>query len=697
MQSILELSMTQKKMQMNRQMNRQQKPIEKVFIANRGEIARRIALTCKKLGVKSTCITDRKVPPNYLSGIVSDFIFVEKETTQIYLDQDLMVQFAKSCGADALHPGFGFLSENADFARKVDQAGLTWIGPNPSAIDAMASKAEARKYAEKAGVPCLPGLNGFEFKENDSTCLNQLKSFVETAGLPVLMKASYGGGGKGMRIVNQISELNDQAKRAASEAINAFGNGSLIVEKYLASSRHVEVQVLGDQHGHVAILGDRDCSLQRRHQKILEEAPAPNLASSVRKSMHDAARNLAQVVGYDNAGTVEFLVDETNPRDTKFYFLEMNTRLQVEHTVTEEVFGIDLVEWQIQIAQGKTLPVELHSHENSARGHSVEVRIYAEDPGNQFFPVPGPVRAFVPARGHGVRWEIGMDTVDEISTAFDPMISKLVCTASTREQALELMAQTLEQTLFSGPRNNIPLLIWLARHPDVSLHPVDTHFIGKHVDAALDAEKQQRDHFSISAAQLTALVKRDALNASTNGRNNNLADSVAEITHIAFHKGGLAPSNLNFHQAVHFTARSQATSSQFLHQTSYYGHGLFTMSDGSKRSFNYTKVLAPERAEFWIGIGGHNWVEIDEKDDARFATTSAQALGTALVAPVPGKIIQVACKVGDSVKKGTTLFILESMKMQFEVHAQRDGILDAILVSQGDQVSAQAVLGTWKQ
>ena len=433
--------------------NHQIQSIKRIFIANRGEIARRIAQTAKKLGIETVALTDKSVPPAYLADVVTKFVHVKEETTQVYLNPDLMIQYAKTSGADAIHPGFGFLSENAGFAEAVVKAGITWVGPRPGAIDAMASKATARNHAEKAKVPCLPGLNGLDLSHGESKALQELEQFASKAGFPLLIKAAYGGGGKGMRIVNKKEELAENARRAAAEAISSFGNGSLIVEKYLPAPRHVEVQVMADKHGNVCIFGDRDCSLQRRHQKILEEAPAPNIPADVRAAMHSAAQGLAGAVGYDNAGTVEFLLDETNRDHVSFYFLEMNTRLQVEHTVTEEVFNVDLVEWQIRVARGEELPLEFKTLK--PRGHSIEVRIYAEDPGTNFFPAPGPVRAFVPSFGRGVRWEIGMDTVDEISTRFDPMISKLVCTAGDRPQAMELVAQTLERTLFAGPSRRI--------------------------------------------------------------------------------------------------------------------------------------------------------------------------------------------------------------------------------------------------
>lgn len=671
--------------------------IKRIFIANRGEIARRIAQTAQKLGIQTVALTDRKVPPAYLADVVTTFIHIAEETTQVYLNPDLMIQYAKASGADAVHPGFGFLSENAGFADAVIKAGLTWIGPRPGAIDAMASKATARSHAEKAKVPCLSGLNGLDLSHGEAKALKELEEFAAKTGFPLLIKAAFGGGGKGMRIVHRKGELADNARRAASEALSSFGNGSLIVEKYLPAPRHVEVQVLADKHGRVCIFGDRDCSLQRRHQKILEEAPAPNLPQDLRTAMHLAAESLATAVGYDNAGTVEFLVDESNPERVSFYFLEMNTRLQVEHTVTEEVFNVDLVEWQIRVARGEELPLDFKNLK--PRGHSIEVRIYAEDPGTNFFPAPGPVRAFVPATGRGIRWEIGMDTVDEITTRFDPMIAKLVCTAGDRRQAMELLAQTLERTLFAGPRNNIPFLIWLARHPRIVERPTDTHFIGAHVEEALAAESASRksletDHISIMAA----VEGRRVTTPGATAHHFEGPITQSQITASAFARTALpqeaappAPSPL----ITHVTAKHLAWSPAEPHALSRYGFGLYDLGHSTSKPFTFVVFQSHNRTEYWVGLKGHNWVRVDERVSSGGAAAGGSAQGDGMTAPVPGKVIQVNIAPGQAIEAGQVLFILESMKMQFEVKATKDGAAGPVLVSQGDQVTAGQPLGEW--
>jgi acetyl/propionyl-CoA carboxylase alpha subunit len=667
--------------------------IKRIFIANRGEIARRIAQTARKLGIETVVLTDRAVPPAYLADIVTRFVHINEETTQIYLNPDLLIEYAKASGADAVHPGFGFLSENAGFADAVIKAGLTWIGPRPGAIDAMASKATARTHAEKAKVPCLPGLNGLDLSHGESKALQELEQFAAKSGFPLLIKAAYGGGGKGMRIVTKKEELAESARRAAGEAISSFGNGSLIVEKYLPAPRHVEVQVMADKHGNVCVFGDRDCSLQRRHQKILEEAPAPEIPPHIRMAMHAAAQSLTAAVGYDNAGTVEFLVDETNRENVSFFFLEMNTRLQVEHTVTEEVFNVDLVEWQIRVARGEELPLEFKTLK--PRGHSIEVRIYAEDPGTNFFPAPGPVRAFVPATGRGIRWEIGMDTVDEISTRFDPMIAKLVCTAGDRRQAMELLAQTLERTLFAGPRNNIQFLIWLARHPRIVERPSDTHFIAAHVEESLNWEVAARKLLESDESALMAAVegRRVTTPGSTAHHFAGHANH-ANITSSAFARTEIPAPTATPCIVTHVTSKHLAWSPAEPNALSRYGFGLYELGHGSSKPFSFVVYQSHSRTEYWVGINGHNWVRIEERTSSA-GSGGGSAQGDGMSAPVPGKVIQVNVAPGQSVEKGQVLFILESMKMQFEVKATKEGTAGTIFVSQGDQVNAGQQMGEW--
>ena len=345
--------------------------MKKLFIANRGEIAARIAQSAKKMGIQTATITSKHKTPKFLEGLIDSWIKVDDDSSQTYLNEDLMINLAKESGSCAIHPGFGFLSEKASFAKKVEESGLIWVGPSNKSIEEMASKAEAREIAAAAGVPLVPGLENIS--SND-----EIIELGESAGYPLLITAALGGGGKGMRVVESTEEILTSIDRARSEALNSFGDDKIIVEKYITNPRHVEVQVLADKHGNVAILGDRDCSVQRRHQKIVEEAPATHIHQKLEK-MHLAAKQLSEKVSYVSAGTVEFLLDASvdDSVEQKFYFLEMNTRLQVEHPVTEMIFGLDLVAWQLRIAEGEKLSSEVLNAK--PQGHSIEVRLYAEN------------------------------------------------------------------------------------------------------------------------------------------------------------------------------------------------------------------------------------------------------------------------------------------------------------------------------
>jgi acetyl/propionyl-CoA carboxylase alpha subunit len=410
--------------------------------------------------------------------------------------------------------------------------------------------------------------------------------------------------------------------------------------------------------------------------------------------MHTAASSLAAAVGYDSAGTVEFLVDETNASGVSFYFLEMNTRLQVEHTVTEEIYGIDLVEWQIRVARGEALPPEFSTLK--PRGHSIEVRIYAEDPGNNFFPAPGSVRAFVPPSGRGIRWELGIDLVDEISDKFDPMIAKLVCSAGDRRQALELVAETLERTLFAGPRNNIQFLCWLVRHPKITSRPVDTHFIGKNVNHALDGETNKRAEFEPMVNSLLNRLESGSFAGFDASTTSTSHTTIPVVTESSFSLGNThaPPTRQITPEEIQIISAQVAWSPKDPRASSRYGFGRRIVHGQSDLPFSFVVYKAPNRFEYWIGVSGHNWVRIDEQKTIASSGVSDGNLD-GMTAPVPGKVIQVAIGSGDIISKGQTLFVLESMKMQFEVKASLDGRAGTILVNTGQQVSAGQQLAHW--
>ncbi|MEY4630371.1 MAG: hypothetical protein RIQ81_491 [Pseudomonadota bacterium] len=673
--------------------------IKRLFIANRGEIARRIALTAQRLGIETVAVTDRTTPPAYLADVITLFHHVEEETTALYLNAAEMIRIAKANGCDAVHPGFGFLSENAAFAADVNKAGLTWVGPNPDAIEAMASKAAARSLAIKAKVPCIEGLDGIDIENDPAKGRDALKKFALATGFPLLIKAAYGGGGKGMRIVRDVESLLEQAARAASEARSSFGNGLLVVERYLESPRHVEVQILADKHGQAVAIGDRDCSLQRRHQKIIEEAPAPELHDTTRKAMHDAAIGLAKSVGYDSAGTVEFLVDGNAPASASqpFFFLEMNTRLQVEHPVTEEVFGLDLVEWQLLIACGAKMPAAFGSLK--PRGHSVEARIYAEDVHNNFFPAPGPVSAFITPCSPGIRWETGLDMVDEVTSRFDPMVAKLVATGESRPAALARLNQALGQMFLANQANNIALLTWLSGTSRFKDHAVSTHFIAdqmpafKSWEALARAEVEAGATAALDAVAYSTGTASPAPTGATTESLTRLAFGGARAIATTAPQGDLSgPARLH-HEKV--TARDATTVTRM-------GLGSVKVK-GRSVPFHFAVQKTGGNRTIHVNLCGHDFQRSIEKPGlSALAGLGASGQGGQtnnrhVSAPVPGKIVAIKVIAGSSVEEGAPVLVIESMKMEFEVKSQRAGRIESIEVAIGDQVTAGQTVARWSE
>ena len=640
--------------------------IQRIFIANRGEIARRIALTARRLGLETVAVYSGTKPPKYLADLVTEFHFDANESTALYLDQAMMIELAQKYRCDAIHPGFGFLSENAAFAQKVVDAGLIWIGPRPEAIDAMASKAKARELAHKSGVPCIEGRELSSAKQGSLDELSHI-------GFPLLVKAALGGGGKGMRIVTQPQELADAIQRASSEAQNSFGDPSLIVERFIETPRHIEVQVLGDKHGQVAIIGDRDCSLQRRHQKIIEEAPAPGLHAETRVALHDCARKLAQTVAYDSTGTVEFLLEESSDGQQRFFFLEMNTRLQVEHPVTEQVFDLDLVAWQIRVACGGKLSSELLSLPAAPEQHSIEARIYAEDPSQDFFPSPGAVYAFVPAQMPGVRWELGLDTIDEITSNFDPMIAKLVVTANHRSEALSLLQTALQQSSFSGPPSNVSFLIYICGREDFRQAPLSTNFLGR-ASQSIQAELTQRQDTAMQSSQMIL----DQVLANWDEHWNDSQRSLHQkLTSDAFNQ-----SDVN----ISLTLGPKIKSKRFPGIISRTGR-LNTGSADTRQSLPIALTMT-DRVKIVSLSNEYGPIQQQWQLDLFNESDLAHGDVNQLLSPVPGKVIKIQAEAGQSVSQGMTLMILESMKMEFEIKSPRDATVERLDVQVGDQVQS---------
>lgn len=473
---------------------KKQKKIKKILIPNRGEIAVRIQRTCRELGIQTVSVFSE--PDRYALHVryAWEAYPLEGSTPQeTYLNQDKIFQIAKKSGADAIHPGYGFLSENAEFVENCQKHKLTFIGPKTEAIQLMGLKTEARARMIKAGVPVVPGTDPIDDP-------NTAQKEADKIGYPVLVKASAGGGGKGMRVVERSSQLKSAFEACRREALSAFGDDKVYIEKYLKNPRHIEFQILADTHGNCLHLFERECSVQRRHQKIIEETPSPVLDDSLREKMGNVAVEAARACGYVNAGTVEFLVDN----ERNFYFLEMNTRLQVEHPITELITGVDLVEQQIRIAEGEALNIKAHA----PRGAAMECRIYAEDPTNNFLPSPGKIKALNNPGGPGVRNDSGVYGGYTIPSEYDPMISKLVVWGGNRPQVLRRMERALEEYYLLGVHTNIPYLRKIIKHPQFISGDYDTHFIDQHQNDLLVTSDSSDESVALAAAAIITYTKK---------------------------------------------------------------------------------------------------------------------------------------------------------------------------------------------
>lgn len=607
--------------------------IGSILVANRGEIACRVFRTCREWGIRTVAVYS-DADENALHARVADAAvrLPGAAPSDTYLRGDLIVKAALSAGVDAVHPGYGFLSENADFARAVRDAGLVWIGPPPEAIEAMASKTRAKK---------LMGLEPLET--------------VTAADLPVLVKAAAGGGGRGMRVVRELDALDAELTAARAEALSAFGDGEVFAEPYVEGGRHVEVQILADTHGTVWALGTRDCSLQRRHQKVIEEAPAPGL-EALTETLHDLSVRAARAVDYVGAGTVEFLV-----ADGKAHFLEMNTRLQVEHPVTEAVFGIDLVALQIQVAEGTAL----ENDPPPARGHAIEARLYAEDPARAWAPQTGPLhRLAVP---EGVRLDTGYTDGDPIGVHYDPMLAKAIAYAPTRAQALRKLAGALERADIHGPVTNRDLLVRSLRHPEFADARMDTGFYDRHL-AALTTPIA--DPYAPLAA---ALADAHGRSRSRFGGWRNLP-SQPQIKHYLMHG---TEHEVRYH---HTREGLTADGVRVVHA----GAGLVVLEvDGVRRNFEVTRYSDQ------VFVNATALTALP-----RFPDPTAQQAPGSLLAPMPGAVVRVAegLATGAPVRAGEPLLWLEAMKMEHKISAPATGTLTALHATPGQQVEVGTLL-----
>ena len=662
---------------------------KKILIANRGEIACRIAATCRHLGIQTVAIySEVDKHARHVSLCDEAVLIGNAAPNESYLCAERVLNVALTSGAQAIHPGYGFLSENAAFAEACSQAGLVFIGPPAKAIAAMGSKSAAKRLMEQSGIPLVPGYHG------DNQSPDFLQAQADTLGYPLLIKASSGGGGKGMRVVHSAQEFKAALSACQREASHSFGDAHVLLEKYLERPRHIEVQIFADQHGHCIYLSERDCSIQRRHQKVIEEAPAPGLTDAQRQAMGQAAVAAAQAVGYVGAGTVEFIADEQGV----FYFMEMNTRLQVEHPVTEMITGHDLVAWQINVAAGQALPIQ--QQQLSLRGHAFEARIYAENPEKQFLPMTGTLAhlntpaavEFVVDRS-AVRIDSGVSQGDSITPYYDPMIAKLIVWGETRIQALTKMRQALCQFQVAGLKTNIDFLLRLFHHPEFSQAQLDTGLIERHHASLLSP-------VTFTSAQSFALIA-----AATVVRLQQEQQAIYQLSNVPspwMQTDGWRISG-QYQRSLQFLYGEQRWTASLTYQT-----GKIIL-----QAFDQTAELSfvkQEQDVYRIILNGQQYTchALMQKNHVYLYTDTLRAeliyldplmieqkeehSDNQLTAPMPGKILAIHAQHGQSVTKGMPLLVMEAMKMEHTITAPIDGVIEAIHFVEGEQVTEGAQL-----
>ena len=683
---------------------------KKILIANRGEIACRVAATAKRMGIQTVAVySDADAQAKHVAACDEAIHVGGSAPKDSYLRWEAIIQAAKATGAEAIHPGYGFLSENEAFADACAQAGLVFIGPPASAIQAMGLKAESKQLMEKAGVPLVPGYHGAD--QNPDL----LKREADRIGYPVLIKASAGGGGKGMRAVEKSEDFADALASCQREAQNSFGDQAVLIEKYVQRPRHIEIQVFGDKHGHCVYLMERDCSVQRRHQKVLEEAPAPGMTAALRQQMGEAAVAAARAVNYVGAGTVEFIVEQrdnpsTGQVDMNFFFMEMNTRLQVEHPVTEAVTGLDLVEWQLRVASGQALP--LQQDQIKLTGHAIEARICAETPDNNFLPATGHLQVYKkPAhtafeRGT-VRFDDGVREGDTISPYYDSMVAKLIVHGDTREQALALLDQALAQTQVVGLSTNVQFLRHVVHSPSFAEARLDTALIQREAAVLFHQEKLG---LNVAAAAVVAYTLhqenkqqgQDPFSKSDGWQSH--AETVRRFPLEFVGENCVAWLRYGHEGRMQLTWGDAA------------GPGAFSHADAFE--FSVAPNNAPEKSTAlnvtWQGQRVTSqvvmqWGKPGQPAELAHVFTAqgasrirlinplAHAEGSqdekgGLTAPMPGKVVSFAVKVGDKVKAGQSLAVMEAMKMEHTIVAPKDGEVKELLFAPGDQIAEGAEL-----
>ncbi len=652
-------------------------PFHTLLIANRGEIAVRIIRTARALGLRTIAVySDADVGAPHVK-LADDAIRIGPPPSgESYLNQEAILEAARTCGAQAIHPGYGFLSENADFARAVAAEGLVFVGPSAEAIEAMGDKAGAKRAMIEAGVPCVAGYQGVD--QSDETL------FAEAGriGFPVMLKAAAGGGGRGMRLVDSAEAMPDALARARGEALSAFGSDAMIIEKAVLRPRHVEIQIFADAHGNCIHLGERDCSVQRRHQKVVEESPCPAMTPQLRQRMGEAAVAAANAVDYRGAGTVEFLLDEAGG----FFFLEMNTRLQVEHPVTEMVTGLDLVAMQIAVAQGA--PLQVSQADLRLSGHAIELRLYAEDPSRDFLPVTGRIEHWSPAAGQGIRIDSGIASGKEISPWYDAMLAKIIAHGETREIARQRLAAALENTALLGIKTNAAFLGAILQRPAFVDGKATTAFISENWPEGFAAEDPASQAIAIAAALILHGQSRAARAAST----------LPDDTLLGFASdGGLpVPVDLVEGDTVHQLAATavngegwQVSGEGWRHLVlveAVEGANACVTVDGRRRD---VFLVSDSAGGVHLQIGFQSWHFSRHRPWA--AAMDGEA-GARVNAPMPGIVVSIEIAPGDAVASGQIVAVLEAMKMQHQLVAKVAGMVSEVAVAPGDRVASGALI-----
>ena len=653
----------------------------KILIANRGEIACRVIRTCKRMGIRTVAVfSEADANAQHVQQADEAFLIGGPRPVDSYLKGDLIIEVAKNSGAEAIHPGYGFLSENAKFARACDEAGIVFIGPTVEAIEKMGSKSAAKTLMQTAKVPVVPGYHG------DNQDANFLAGQADIVGYPLLIKAVAGGGGKGMRLVEKAADFIPQLESARREAKSAFGNDDVLIERFVLGPHHIEFQVFGDMHGNYVHLYERECSIQRRHQKVLEETPSPYLSidENMRKKMGDAAVAAARAIAYRGAGTIEFIAGE----DREFFFMEMNTRLQVEHPITEMITGEDLVEWQLRVAAGEPLP--LKQKEIITGGHAIEVRICAENPTNDFLPETGKMHVFATPRldAEGdVRLDTGVVSGDEISVYYDPMIAKLITWGGDRDEAIRRMQTALAETDVIGVKTNLGFLQQLVKHQAFIDGATDTGFIPRHREMLMVSENNCPAE-ALIAASLFELARENSNAGNDVWDNKNgwwlnrgatrtlefhtADDAVIEMVNIDSLASGcrLKIRGIDFDVTGHTVAGTQIrfTANGVAHRTTVLAH-----------QEKFSVLLSSTRHHLRL-VDPFHFEPSEDTNDGR------------LTAMMPGRVVKVMADAGDKIKKGQPLIIMEAMKMEHTIVSPRDGVVERVAFKVGDMVPADAVL-----